>query len=35
MNMSEWAKREVEILKSKNPPDESGFDYVRVCCDSA
>lgn len=36
MNMSEWAKREIEILKSKNPPDEEcGFDYVGECCDSA
>ena len=36
MSMSEWAKREIEILKSKNPPDEEcGFDYVGECCDSA
>ena len=34
MSMSEWAKREVEILKSKNPP-EDGVDYVGGCCDSA
>ena len=34
MRMSEWAKREVEILKGKNPP-EDGFDYVGGCCDSA
>lgn len=36
MSMSEWAKREIEILKSKNPPDEEcGFDYIGECCDSA
>ena len=34
MSMSEWAKREVEILKSKNPP-EDGVDYVGGCCESA
>ena len=29
MSMSEWAKREIEILKSKNPPDEdSGFAII-------
>ena len=34
MKMSEWAKREIEILKSKNPPEDD-FDYVGGCCDSA
>lgn len=36
MSMNDWAKREIEILKSKNPPDEEcGFDYIGECCDSA
>lgn len=36
MSMSEWAKREIEILKSKNKPEEvEDFDYVGACCDSA
>lgn len=36
MNMTEWAKREIEILKSVNKPEEGEeFDYVGACCDSA
>ncbi len=36
MNMREWAKKEIELLKEANKPDkEDIFDYVGGCCDSA
>ena len=34
MNMSDWAKKEVEIFTEKNE-DECGFNYVGECAKSA